>query len=459
MAVVQPFGGTVMEKPDFDVLLPTFRDVCYPITDFGAVSDTRTDNKSAFAAAIEKCHNDGGGIVVVPRGVWYSGPIELKNNVNLHLQSGAVIFFSNDYRDYPLIDTSFEGLFTYRCISPIYGKDLENIAITGSGIINGSGRAWRPVKKWKMAEREWSLLIDKGTGYVDDNSVETVLWPSELDYEANKTFIPNPSLYRDKEVCEKFHSFLRPTLVNFTRCSKVLLDGPTFQNSPAWGIHPWLCEHVTIRNIHVRNPWYAQNADGIDIDSCKYVRLSNSIFDVGDDAICIKSGKNEDGRKLGVPSEYVDVNNCIVYHGHGGFVAGSEMSGGLKNIFVRDCTFIGTDIGLRFKSCLGRGGVVEKVYIDSINMIGIKHDAITFNMGYDMDTKEGQEVDMIEVPEFKNIYIDHVNCTEASKPITIKGLSLKPVHDIHFSNMTIKSKGKIEIENAENIFQTNVLVI
>jgi polygalacturonase len=395
----------------------------------------------------------------VPRGVWYTGPIQLKSNVNLHLQSGAVIFFSSDYRDYPLIDTSFEGLFMYRCISPIYGKDLENVAITGKGIINGSGKAWRPIKKWKIAEREWNQLIETGNGYIDDSGKETILWPSETDFEANKTLIPNPELYRDKEVCEKFHSFLRPPLVNLTSCNKVLLDGPTFQNSPAWGIHPWKCTNLTIRNVSVRNPWFAQNADGLDIDSCKYVKVSNSIFDVGDDAICIKSGTNEDGRKLGIPSEYIDIDNCIVYHGHGGFVAGSEMSGGLKNIYVHDCTFLGTDIGLRFKSCLGRGGVVERIYIDDINMINIKHDAITFNMGYDMDTKEGQEVDMIEVPEFKNIYINNVNCTNAAKPVTIKGLSLKPIHDIHFSNMTIKSEGKVEIENAENIFQTNIRII
>lgn len=447
-----------MERPDFDVLLPTFRDVCYPITDFGAVCDTRTNNQEAFKKAIEKCNADGGGQVLVPRGVWYTGPIELMSNVNLHLQNGAIIFFSNDPKDYPLINTSFEGLFTYRCISPIYGKDLENIAITGDGIINGNGRAWRPVKQWKISEREWASTIGSG-GIVEKGEKETVWWPSEITLEANNTLIPNPELYKDKEVCEKYHDFLRPVLINFTRCNKVLLDGPTFQNSPAWGIHPWLCKNVTIRNCSVRNPWFAQNADGLDIDSCKYVQVRDCIFDVGDDAICIKSGKNEDGRKLGIPSEYIDINNCIVYHGHGGFVAGSEMSGDLRNIYVQDCTFIGTDIGLRFKSCLGRGGIVEKIYVDNINMISIKLDAITFNMGYDMDTKEGQEVSMEEVPEFKNIYINNINCTKAVKPFSISGLPQMPIHDIHLSNMTIKAKEDSTIEYGENIFQTNINTI
>lgn len=447
-----------MERSDFDVLLPIFKDVCYPITDFGAVCDTRTNNQLAFKKAIEQCNADGGGKVVVPRGVWYTGPIELMSNVNLHLQNGAIIFFSNNPEDYPLINTSFEGLFMYRCISPIYGKDLENVAITGDGIINGNGRIWRPVKKWKMDEKNWHDTISEG-GIVSETDNEIVWWPSESSLEANATLIPNPELYKDKEVCEKFHNFLRPVLVNFTRCNKVLLDGPTFQNSPAWGVHPWLCKNVTIRNIHVRNPWFAQNADGLDIDSCKYVRVSNSIFDVGDDAICIKSGKNEDGRKLGVPSEYIDINNCIVYHGHGGFVIGSEMSGGVKNVNVSDCTFIGTDIGLRFKSCLGRGGVVEKININNINMISIKHEAITFNMGYDMDTKEGEEVSLEEIPEFKNIYIDNVNCTKADKPITISGLKQMPIHDIHISNMTCMTNNDIFIKNAENINKVNIKLL
>lgn len=447
-----------MKKPEFNVLIPTFRDACYPITDFGAICNTTTNNQNAFKEAIEKCNADGGGTVLVPNGVWFTGPIELKSNVNLHLQKGAIILFSDNPKDYPLINTSFEGLFMYRCVSPIYGKDLENIAITGDGIINGNGRKWRPVKKWKLTNASWKETISEG-GYVEEGKKETVWWPSEINYEANNTLLPNPALYKDKKTCEKYHDFLRPVLLNFTRCNKVLLDGPTFQNSPAWCIHPWLCTNVTIRNVSVRNPWFAQNADGIDIDSCKYVKISNSTFDVGDDAICIKSGKNEDGRKLGVPSEYVSVTNCVVYHGHGGFVAGSEMSGGLKNIYVNDCTFIGTDVGLRFKSCLGRGGIVEKIYINNINMISIHNEAITFNMGYNMDTKAGQEILPEEIPEFKNIYINNINCTKAGQPLTVLGLAALPIHDIHISNFTCKTNNEIRLENVENIFQNNINLI
>lgn len=448
----------MIERPSFDVMLPTFRDVCYPITDFGAISDNQTDNQDAFRAAIEKCAADGGGTVLVPRGFWYSGPIELKSNINLYLQKGAVIFFSSHVEKYPLISTNFEGFFMWRCQSPIYGHDLENVAITGNGIINGNGRKWRPLKEWKMARRNWESAT-KDSGVIDDTGKEIVWWPSEINMEANRVFKENPELYKDRETCEKYKSFLRPALINLTRCKRVLIDGITIQNSPAWALHPWLCKDVTIRNISIRNPWYAQNADGLDLDCCKNVRITDSMFDVGDDAICMKSGKNEDGRKLGVPTENVDINNCVVYHGHGGFVAGSEMSGGLKNIYVSDCTFIGTDIGLRFKSCLGRGGVVEKIYVDNINMSGIKEEAILFTMGYDMDTKEGQEVAPEEIPEFKNIYIDNVRCSTAATPIKISGLKQMPVHDIHISNVLVGTKGQVIQENAENIFITNLKLV
>jgi len=438
---------------DFDVNIPEFKNRDFVITDFGAKDGGRFINTKAVNDAVNKCSESGGGRLVVPRGIWLCGPIILKSNVQLHLQDGAVILFSPNFDDYELIYTSWEGFFTYRCISPIYAKDCENIAITGKGVIDGNGGAWRPVKKFKMTERAWESLVMSGGIVVQGK--EEVWWPTMAAMEANREIIPNPSILKDKELCKKYRDYLRPDLINFTRCKNVLLDGPTFQNSPAWGIHPWLCENVLIRNINVKNPWFSQNGDGIDIDSCKYVIVRDSVFDVGDDALCIKSGKNEDGRKLGVPCELVKVENCIVYHGHGGFVVGSEMSGGVKNIFVRDCTFIGTDVGLRFKSCLGRGGVVEDIFIDNINMTDISKEAIIFTMGYDMNTKEGQKVLPEEIPEFKSIEISNVICTKADIPLSISGLPEMPVHDIILKNIYIGSEKDIFIDKAENIIQDN----
>ncbi|MBR1735702.1 MAG: glycoside hydrolase family 28 protein [Firmicutes bacterium] len=446
-----------MERFNFDITIPTFKDSTYNIKDFGAKGDGRTKDTQSIQSAIDKCSENGGGKVVIPRGIWFTAPITLKSNVELHLESGAVLYFSTDINDYPLINTSFEGFFTYRCISPIYAKECVNIAITGSGVIDGNGGAWRPKKKFKLTDRMWKDCIESG-GVVLEGK-EDMWWPSQSALDGHLNLVPNPEKLKNKEECEKYRDFLRPVLVNFTNCKNILLDGVTFQNSPAWCLHPWLCENLTIKNISVRNPWYSQNGDGIDVESCKYVKVSDSTFDVGDDALCVKSGKNEDGRKLGKPCEYVIFENCTVYHGHGGFVIGSEMSGGVKNIKVSSCTFIGTDTGLRFKSCLGRGGLVEDIFIDDINMTDIAKEAIIFTMGYDMDTKEGQTVDDIEVPEFKNIYINNVNCVGAGTPIVISGLSRKPVHDIHLNNVTINSSKDIKTENAENIEMDNVNII
>ncbi|MBQ9604139.1 MAG: glycoside hydrolase family 28 protein, partial [Firmicutes bacterium] len=438
-----------MERLNFEVLLPEFKAVDYVITSYGAVGDGRTKNTEAFAKAIADCNANGGGRVVVPAGMWLTGPIELKSNIDLHLEKGAVIMFSADFDDYPLINTSFEGFFTYRCISPIYAKELENVAVTGEGVIDGSGGAWRPVKHFKLPERQWDSLVKSG-GSVQQGK-EEIWWPTEAAMQGNLTLVPDPARLRNKAECEKYRDFLRPAMVNFTNCKKVLLDGVTFQNSPAWNLHPWCCEHVTIRNVNVRNPWFSQNGDGLDVDSCKYVKVYDSVFDVGDDALCIKSGKNEDGRKLGKVCRYVEFKNCTVYHGHGGFVIGSVMSGGVKDIQITDCTFIGTDTGLRFKSCLGRGGVVEDIYIDGVNMTEIPKEAIIFTMGYDMDTKEGQQVAPEEIPEFKNITIKNVNCAKAGTPISISGLSAMPVHDIRLENINIASAKEVKTENAENI--------
>ena len=187
-----------MEKTDFKVTLPIFKDNKYYITDFGAVNDGYTNNSKAIEDTINHCNSNGGGQVVIPNGLWYTGPIELKSNIDLHLEKGAVLLFSNDYKDYPLINTNFEGYFMYRCKSPIYGKDLENVAITGYGVIDGNGDNWRPVKHFKMTEKVWAELVSQG-GAVNNSGKEEVLWPSETNKEANKAFLDNYLLYKDKE--------------------------------------------------------------------------------------------------------------------------------------------------------------------------------------------------------------------------------------------------------------------
>ena len=218
-----------------------------------------------------------------------------------------------------------------------------DIAITGQGIIDGNGICWRPLKKEKVTEGQWKKFTSKGGVFPRS----TMWYPSEERVK------------------------MRPVLLYLESCRNVLLQGVTFQNSPNWCLHPLLCENLIVDQVMVRNPAYAQNCDAIDVESCRNVLVINSSFDAGDDGICLKSGRDEQGRRRGRPTENVVVDGCTVFNGHGGFVVGSEMSGGVRNIWVNDCQFLGTDAGLRFKSCRGRGGVVENIYIRNISMADI----------------------------------------------------------------------------------------
>ncbi|MBN2764472.1 MAG: glycoside hydrolase family 28 protein, partial [Bacteroidales bacterium] len=248
------------------------------------------------------------------------------------------------------------------------------------------------------------------------------------------------------------------------QCNKILLDGPTFQNSPAWNLHPLMCENMTIRNIEVRNPWYAQNGDGLDLESCRYCVVENCSFDVGDDAICIKSGRDKAGRERGIPTEYVVINDCIVYHGHGGFVVGSEMSGGVRNIYVSHCLFMGTDIGLRFKSTRGRGGIVENIYMNHIYMTDIPAQAVSFNLFYggqapipdeEDDEKHEQEAAIPpvseETPQFRNFYFSDIVCKGAAQALLMRGLPEMKISNIQFKNFLAVAEKGITCIDAEQV--------
>lgn len=242
-----------------------------------------------------------------------------------------------------------------------------------------------------------------------------------------------------------------------------MFDGPVFQNSPAWNIHPLMIEDLIVRNVSVRNPWFSQNGDGLDVESCKNVIVENSSFDVGDDAICIKSGKDKDGRDRGVPCENIIVKNNIVYHGHGGVTVGSEMSGGVKNMHVSNCTFMGTDVGLRFKSNRGRGGVVENIFISDIFMTDIPSQAISFNLYYggksiaetlaeggDKIVNQKMPVDE-KTPQFKNISIKNVTIKGAQQAVFLQGLPEMNLENIEISNLIAKAEKGFTIVDANGI--------
>lgn len=448
----KPVVNTLYDGIEFE--MPIVQEPVIPantvsITDFGAVSGGEVLCTQAITDAIQAVSEKGGGRVVFPRGTWLTGPITLKSNIELYTEMGALVVFSTDKSLYPIIETSFEGLNTVRCISPINGRNLENIALTGKGIWDGSGQAWRAVKKEKLTEKQWKELVASG-GIVGSNG--KIWYPSQQFIDGEKSAQMNvPRVLENIQEYEKIKDFLRPVMVSLVSCKKVLIDGPTFQNSPAWNIHPLMCEDFTMRNTTVRNPWFSQNGDGIDIESCKNSVIHDCSFDVGDDAICIKSGKDKDGRDRKMPNENLIVKNCVVYHGHGGVTVGSEMSSGVKNLHVSNCTFIGTDVGLRFKSNRGRGGVVENIYISNVEMMDIPTQAISFNLYYsgrsvseDYEAgADGQVVKLLpvteETPQFKNIFIRNVNCKGAHTGIFLQGLPEMKLENVELTNIQMEA--------------------
>ena len=408
---------------------PVFPEYSVNITDFGAVADGKTLNTEAINNAIKDVNSKGGGKVVIPAGLWLTGPIELKSNVNLYTEQNSLILFTDDFNAYPILETSFEGLETRRCQSPISAWNAENIAITGYGVFDGSGDSWRPVKKGKMTASQWKSLL--ASGGVVENDVWYPTAGSLKGAKACKEF-NNPEGIETDEEWNEIRPWLRPVLLNIVKSKKVLLEGVTFKNSPSWCLHPL----------------------------------------AGDDAICIKSGKDEDGRKRGEPCQNVIVKNNVVLHGHGGFVVGSEMSGGVKNIYVSDCTFLGTDVGLRFKSTRGRGGVVENIHIHNINMIDIPHEALLFDLFYGgKGAGEETEEELIarmktaippvteETPAFRDIYISGITANGVGRAMFFNGLPEMPIRNIDIKDVQItNAKAGIVISQAENVTIDNANV-
>lgn len=425
------------------------------LKDFGGVNDGVTLNTEAFARAMAHLAEKGGGKLIVPEGIWYTGPISLESNTELHLERGALVLFSDKLSDYPAVKSDWEGLTTHRATSPISARGKHDIAITGYGTFNGNGQAWRPVKKAKMTEAQWTALQKSGCL----NAKADIWFPNERIREIHDSKeLQNRVHHADDEFVNYAHDFLRPVLVSLIGCTNVLLKDVTFENSPAWNVHPLLCKNIILDNLNIRNPWYAQNGDGLDLESCTDALVVNSRFDVGDDAICIKSGKDKDGRDRGIPCSNVLIDGCTVYHGHGGFVIGSEMSGGCKDIVARNCVFIGTDVGLRFKSTRGRGGVVENIYVDNIKMSDIPGDALIFDLYYGI--KPGAPVPPVteETPSFRNIYIRDLTCRSAGRAALFNGLPEMPMKNVVITDSRFRADKGITLNHVDGLTLKNVTV-
>lgn len=451
------------------IYAPHFKRDTVNIMSYGAVADGLTLNSKAINSAIEACAAKGGGTVVIPRGSFVSGPVIMKSNINLHLDKGALVLFTSDFNQYPLVRSSFEGVDAARCQSPVVAENLESIAITGEGIMDGNGFYWRPVPRDKMTESQWKNHQKKYGGVLTDD--KKMWYSSEKALRGFKE--KNIGKLEDKSLSdfENVKDFLRPNMIRIANCKNILIQDVTFENSPAWTTHIMLSEHITLKNLKVKNPWYGTNTDALDLESCKYALVDGCVFDTGDDGICIKSGRDEEGRKRGKATENIIVKDCTVYHSHGGFVVGSEMSGGANNLFISDCNFIGSDIGLRFKTTRGRGGIVENIYVNNVNMKDIPAEAILFDMYYmakdpvvlSGEKREPPKVELKPVdettPQFRNFYFRNITCNGAAKGIFVRGIPEMHVKNIWIENAVLQADEGIDIQEATNINLDNITIL
>jgi polygalacturonase len=386
------------------------------LTDFGAKGDGLTLNTEAFAQAISALTAKGGGHLVVPAGIWLTGPITLASHIDLHLEKNAIILFSPDKSLY--VDNSRK---TGRFLPGLTADRCTDLSITGEGIIDGNGGVWRPVKRGKVSDVEWKAYLAQGGVQRQEGGL---YYPWQMK-----------SGFADADETPERQESRRNDLFRIYNCERVLLQGITFQNSPKFHVHPLNCRSVILDGITVRCPWNAQNGDAIDISDCHRVLITGTTVDAGDDGLCMKSGNfNEKALVNGCEDILIDDNT--VFHAHGGFVIGSESICGMKRIVVRNCRFSGTDTGLRFKSAVTRGGKTEDLYLYNIMMNDIAGEAIVFQCNY-ADRPAGDKgnfdsgVAPNKVPEFTDIHIYDVTCVNTKTAIAASGVEgLNCVHGI-----------------------------
>lgn len=420
------------------VALPQFAEKNYVISAYGAIGDGKTLATGAINDAITACNTNGGGRVIIPAGMWLTGPITLKSNVDLHLEKGALVIFTKDHSAYP---TVLNASKTYETQCPINGSFLTNVAVTGDGIFDGNGDTWRPVKKNKLTESQWKALVKSG-GCVTEKG--DMWWPSPEAMNAENYLKQKRKGELVKEDYDALKDFYRPNLFNLEHCKNVYLDGITLQNSPKFALYIRGSENIILRRVNVNNEAWAQNGDGLDISASKNVLLLGCIVSAGDDAICMKSSVTK-GSSCAM--ENVVVADCIVYNGHGGFVIGSNTDGGIRNVSVKNCTFLGTDVGLRFKSGIGRGGLVENIFVDGIYMKNIAREAILFEYEYEdkgaVKLKD-QKVNDNKVPQFKNFQLRHIYCDGAETAFSVQGIEESPLDHVSLNGGLFRTTRGIE---------------
>jgi polygalacturonase len=401
---------------------PAFRDCVYDIRSFGAMEDGRASNTDAFRRAIEACYEEGGGTVLIRAGMWLTGLLHLRSNVNLHLEKGAQVRFSTRPADYlPVVFTRWEGVECYNYSPLIYARDCENVAVSGDGILDGQGQAWW---HWKKLQQPAAKTL----------------------YDAESKGVPV-----DQRIFGTEEAALRPQFLQTVGCRNVFVEGVTFVNGPMWTVHPVYCENVLVRGITVRSE--GPNTDGLNPDSCRNVLVEGCTFHTGDDCIAINSGMNEDGWRVNRPCENIEIRDCVMSKGHGAVAIGSGMSGGVRNVYAHDCTVTGGDQGVRLKSMRGRGGFVENVLFENIHMAGLRRETIVLNMFYGSSTAASRSD---QPPAFRNIHVRSVTCESAGVAVAIRGLPEQPIERVVLEDLLLNAIEGIRCQDADDLTIKNV---
>ena len=405
----------------------------FDVGDFGAVGDGQTKNTEAIARAVAACTAAGGGTVYFPAGRYLTGSIHLESNLTLQLDAGAVLLYSADPADSPLVPSRWECTDAWTHAPLIYANGKENIAIVGRGTLNGQGENW-----WWRAGRDpqhAAELAPARAAWLDLlRRIEAGAQPAEKDFVLAA-------------------ECLRPTLLETYNCKNVLVDGVTLTDSPFWLLHPVYSENVVVRGVSFVS--WGPNGDGIDVDSCRDVRISDSFFTTGDDCIVIKSGRDAEGRRVARPTEHVTITNCVMYKGHGAIVIGSETSGDIRNITASNIVAKGTDCGVRIKSNRGRGGVVENVRCDNFVIEDAVKQAIEITTLY---VRGPEEPLSARTPVFRNFAFSNLTIVNARDVVSIHGLAEKAVEQLRFSDITASGASGFDCDHATDVELHNVRV-
>ena len=405
---------------------PVFPARDFVITNYGAVADGKTDCTAAMGKAIAACAKAGGGRVVVPAGEFFTGPIHLKSNVNLHLDTGATLKFSTDPKAYlPAVFTRFEGIECYNYSPLIYALDQTNVAVTGQGTLDG-----------QATDENWLQWKGKKGG-TDTQKVAN----ERLKKMAEEGVPVEQRRFGEGD-------YLRPNFIQFNRCRNVLIEGVHIRRSPMWEIHPVLCTNVTVRGVDIVS--HGPNNDGCDPESCRDVLIENCLFDTGDDCIAIKSGRNADGRRIGVPSVNLIIRGCTMRDGHGGVTIGSEISGSCSNVFAENCEMSSPNLtcALRLKSNAVRGGVLQNIFMRNVKVGQVSDSVLQIDFLYE----EGANGNF--KPVARRVVMENINVAHTPRVLNVRGFPATEISDVRIYDSTFK-----QIEEPDTIQDADVKLV